>query len=81
MKKVMIYLLLGFTTMLIILYALGWSDLIGNKMLSGNLLKDIKKSFEDYLGAVYYFRYIILIGSVILGLVFYGIKIGIEKLR
>jgi membrane-anchored glycerophosphoryl diester phosphodiesterase (GDPDase) len=81
MKKAMNCLMLGFIIMLILIYALGWFDLIENKMLTGNILKDLKKSFRDYLGAIYYFRYIILIGSILLAFIIYGINIGVEKLR
>lgn len=81
MRAAIIYLSFGLLTMLIILYALGWHDLISNKTLTGDALKDLRKSFKDYPEAIYYFRYIILIGSIILALIFYGVKIGIGKLR
>lgn len=81
MRKAVNYVLLGFIAMLIILYALGWYDLIENKMLTGDVMKDLKKSFKDYFGVLYYFRYIIFVGTIILALIFYGVRIGIEKLR
>lgn len=75
------YFALGVSVMILITYAFGWVDLVNNKMLTGNMLIDLKKSFEDFWGALYYFRYIILVGSIILAFIFYGVKIGIEKLR
>lgn len=81
MRKAMIYLLMGFVVMLIVLYLLGWYDLIQNNNLKDNFFENIKMSFKDYLGAINYFKYIILIGTVILALVFYGLRIGIEKFR
>jgi len=81
MKKIIIYLLLGFLFMLIILYLLSWGDLIANKMLTEDVSENISRSFKDYLASLYYFRYIIFIGSIILALLFYWIKIIILKLR
>lgn len=81
MKKAMNYLLLGFVTILIILYALAWSDLIGNKRLTGNIFKDVGKSFTYFIGWLPYWWLIILIGSVLLGAIFYGIKIGLNKFK
>jgi hypothetical protein len=81
MRKIIIFLLLGFLSMLIVLYALSWSDLISNKMLTDDVSVNFAKSFKDYFASLYYFRYIILIGSIILALLFYGLRIGFAKLR
>lgn len=81
MRKAMIYLLSGFVVMLIVLYLLGWYDLVQNNNLKDNYFENIKLSFKDYFRAINYFKYIILIGSVILALVFYGARLGIEKFR
>lgn len=66
--------------MLITLYALSWSDLIANKMLTDNVSDNIEKSFKDYFASLYYFRYIIFIGTIILALIIYGVRVGIAKL-
>ena len=66
--------------MIVTLYILGWSDLIANNQLSGNILNDIKASFKDFFGVIKYFWVVIIIGSIVLGALFYGIKIGIGKL-
>lgn len=81
MRKFAIYLLLGLLAVLVILYMLAWGDLIGNNQLSGNLLKDIGKSFTYFIGWLPYWWLMIVIGTVALAFLFYGIKLGIGRLR
>ena len=64
--------------MIVILYTLGWSDLITNKQLSGNVLDDIKLSFKDFFGVIRYFWLVILIGSIVLGALFYFMELKLE---
>lgn len=81
MKKILYYLFLGALSMMIILYLAGWDDLIVNKKLTDDLSENLQLSFKDFTAVLFYFRYIILIGSVLLGAVFYGIRIGLNKFK
>ena len=80
MRKMIVYLLFGFLAMIVLLYILGWSDSIANNQLSGNILNDIQASFKDFFGVIKYFWFVIIIGSIVLGAIIYGIKTGIGKL-
>ncbi|MFD0700158.1 hypothetical protein [Myroides pelagicus] len=80
MRKAMIYFFLGLTVMFLFTYIGGLFDDAFRK--TGIWYKDIIGSFKYYvLWVLPYWWLIILIGSVILGTVFYGIKIGIGKLK
>lgn len=81
MRKAINYFLLGLATILVILYCLAWGDLTGNKSLTGYIFKDVGKSFTYFISWLPYWWLLILVGSVILALIFYGIRIGIEKLK
>lgn len=61
------YLLFGLLSMLVIIYVLGWHDMIANGLLS--------KDFMDNDGVIHYFKYDILIGSITIALTLYGIGI------
>jgi len=68
--------------MVLFTYALGWIDLVNNKLLTGNWFRDILKSFSYYIGWVIpYWWLIILIGTIVLSVIMFGIKLGINKLR
>lgn len=80
MKKAMIYFFWGLTVMFLFTYISGLFDDAFRK--TGIWYKDIIGSFKYYvLWVLPYWWLIILIGSVILGIVFYGIKIGVGKLK
>lgn len=80
MKKAMIYFLFGLAVMFLFTYIGGLFDDAFRK--TGIWYKDIIGSFKYYvLWVLPYWWLIILIGSVVLGLVFYGIKIGVGKLK
>jgi hypothetical protein len=81
MKTIVVYLVVGLLSMLTILYLLSWTDLINNKMLTGNILVDFKASFKDYIPSIYYFRYTIFIGTLILALLFCGVISIIKKMN
>lgn len=74
------YFLLGLAVMFLFTYIGSLFDDAFRK--TGIWYKDIIASFKYYvLWALPYWWLIILIGSVVLGLVFYRIKIGIGKLK
>jgi hypothetical protein len=83
MRKLMIYLLLGFTVMFLFTYISGlYDDAFKNTFYTGVWYKDILGSFKYYvLWVLPYWWVIIVIGTVVLALLFYGVRIGIEKLR
>ena len=83
MKKFMIYLLLGFTVMILLTYINGLSDDAFKKTFyTGVWYKDILGSFKYYvLWILPYWWLIILIGTIVLAFLLYGIQIGIEKMR
>ena len=78
MKKIIISFGLGLLTILIILYVLAWVDLTSNEMLVDSTFRNIKESFNYYLNWLPYWWSIILIGTLILGLIFYGVGEGIK---
>jgi hypothetical protein len=60
-------LLIYFGILILITYALGWWDLIGNKQLTGNILKDISRSITYYFtNVIPYWWAVILISGVVL---------------
>lgn len=67
--------------MLVIIYVLGWHDMIANGMLSKHPLDNIRRSFKDYLGAIYYFKYIVLIGTAMIALALYGLRSLVKSAR
>lgn len=80
MKKAMNYLLLGLIVMVLFTYIGGLFDDAFSK--TGTWYKDLIASFKYYVTWVLpYWWLIILIGSIVFALIFYGIQIGIEKLR
>lgn len=53
--------------LILITYAFEWGDLIGNKQLTGNILKDILRSITYYFtDVIVYWWAVILIGGVVL---------------
>jgi hypothetical protein len=83
MRKVMIYLLLGFVIMFLFTYIGGlYDDAFKKTYYTGVWHKDVLGSLKYYvLWVLPYWWLIILIGTVVLALLFYGVRIGIEKLR
>lgn len=45
-------LLFSLMLLLVFTYALAWFELIRNKMLTGNWVRDVRLSFHYYLGSV-----------------------------
>ena len=82
MRKFMIYLLLGFLAMFLFTYVMGlMDDAFTKTYYTGTWYKDILGSFKYYVSWVLpYWWLMILIGSIVLGALFYGLKIGIGKL-
>ncbi len=80
MKKVMSYLLLGLLVMFLFTYITSLYDDAFRK--TGIWYKDIAGSFKYYiLWVLPYWWLIILVGTVLVGLLLYGIKLGIGKLK
>lgn len=80
MKKAMNYFLLGLTAMFLFTYIISIFEDAFQK--TGIWYKDILGSFRYYLYWVLpYWWLIILVGSIILGLIFYGVRVGIGKQR
>jgi len=74
------YFLLGLIAMFFLTYITSLFDDAFRK--TGIWYKDILGSFKYYVFWVLpYWWLIILVGSIILALIFYGVRIGIEKLR
>lgn len=82
MKKYMIYLLLGLLVMVLITFVMGLGDDAYLKTYhTGVWYKDIFSSIKYYvLWVLPYWWLVVLIGSIVLGALFYGAKIGIGKL-
>jgi hypothetical protein len=80
MKKVIKYFLIGLSVMTIFTFLLGLFDDAFQK--TGVWYKDIIGSFKYYFfWVIPYWWFFILIGGVIIGLLSYGIRIGISKLK
>ena len=80
MRKATINLVYGFIVMILITYSFGLRDDAFHK--AGIWYKDLLGSMKYYVTWVLpYWWVIILIGSLVLALVFYGARIGIEKFR
>ncbi len=77
------YFLLGFLVMFLFTFIMGlYDDAFKAVYPFDNWYQGILASFEYYfLWVLPYWWLVILIGSVVIGLLFYGIGIGIEKLR
>lgn len=76
------YIIISLVIMVLLTYVLGWIDLVQNKMLTGNWIKDILKSFSYYISWVIpYWWLIIIIGTIVLALLIFGVKAGINRLR
>lgn len=69
-------LLIYIGILILITYAFGWGDLIGNKQLTGNILKDILRSITYYVTNVliYWWAVIIIGGIVLAGITTIGYK-------
>lgn len=62
-KSLLIYI----GILILITYAFGWGDLIGNKQLTGNVLKDILRSITYYFtDVIIYWWAVIIVGGVVL---------------
>jgi riboflavin transporter FmnP len=80
MRKLMNYLLLGLIAMFLFTYTMGLFDDTFRK--TGVWYKDILASIKYYVTWVLpYWWLIILIGSIVLALIFYGVKIGVDKIK
>jgi riboflavin transporter FmnP len=80
MRRTMNYLLLGLITMFLLTYIMGLFDDSFHK--TGVWYKDILASIKYYVTWVLpYWWLIILIGSIVLALIFYGLKIGLDKIK
>lgn len=80
MKKMINYFFIGLAIMVVLTYLLGLTDDAFRR--TGIWYKDILGSLKYYvLWVLPYWWVIILIGSIVLGLVGFGIKAGISKLR
>jgi hypothetical protein len=65
-KALLIYLCI----LILITYAFAWGDLIGNKQLTGNIFKNILKSFTYYVTDVIVYWWItIIIGAIVLAVI------------
>ena len=82
MRKFLIYILLGLLVMIVVTFIMGLGDdAYTRTYYKGVWYKDIVSSLKYYvLWVLPYWWLMILIGTVILGAVFYGIKLGIGKL-
>lgn len=80
MKKMINYFLIGFVLMVVFTYLLGLSDDAFHR--TGIWYKDIIGSIKYYiLWVLPLWWLIILLGTVIIGILGYGIKFGISKMR
>lgn len=80
MRKAINYFLLGLLVMFLFTYIGGLFDDAFHK--TGVWYKDFLASFKYYVFWVLpYWWLVILIGSIILAFIFYGIRMGIERLR
>ena len=80
MRKLMNYFLLGLMVMILFTYFMGLSDDAFQK--TGVWYKDILGSFKYYVFWVLpYWWLIIIIGAIVIGFVFYGIRVGVSKLK
>jgi hypothetical protein len=80
MKKPMNYLMLSLTIMFLVTYIMSLYDDAFRK--TGIWYKDFLGSFNYYMFWVLpYWWLLILIGSLLLAFFFYGVRIGIEKLK
>lgn len=82
MRKFMIYLLFGFLAMFLFTYIMGlMDDAFAKNYYTGTWYKDIIGSLKYYvLWVLPYWWLMIVIGTIVLGVLFYGLKIGIGKL-
>jgi hypothetical protein len=70
-KYLLIYVCLG----IIVTYAFGWVDLIGNKQITGNVVKDILHSVSYYFtNVLIYWQVLILIGATTLAAITWAIR-------
>lgn len=83
MKKIMTYLFIGFIVMFLFTFISGMYDDAYTRLYhTGVWYKDIVGSFKYYfLWVLPYWWLIIIIGTIVLALLFYGINIGVQKLR
>ncbi|MBX3240740.1 MAG: hypothetical protein KIT80_00110 [Chitinophagaceae bacterium] len=80
MRKAVNYFLSGLIVMFLFTYIGGLSDDAFRK--TGIWYKDFIGSFKYYVFWVLpYWWLIILVGSIILAFIFYGVRTGIKKLR
>ena len=83
MKKMFNYFIIGLAVMIVFtyLFSLG-DDAFSRTYKTGIWYKDIIGSIKYYvLWVLPYWWLIILVGAIVIGLLSYGIKMGIGKLR
>lgn len=81
MKKYMTYLFLGFLGIVLITFVMSLGDDAYLKTYyKGVWYKDVFSSIKYYiLWVLPHWWLMMLIGSIVLGTLFYGVKVGIEK--
>lgn len=83
MRKIINYLLIGFAIMFLFTYISGlYDDAFKQTYHTGVWYNDILGSFKYYfLWVLPYWWFIIIIGSVVLALIFYGLRARIKNLK
>ena len=83
MKKIAIYLLLGFIIIFLLTFLSGLSDDASKKIYyAGIWYNDLIGTFKYYaLWVLPYWWLAIIIGTVLLALIFYVLRIGFVKLK
>lgn len=67
--------------MVLLSYALGWVDLIGNEELTESWWENVKKSFSYYIGWVLpYWWLLIIIGTFSIGSIILLVQFILQKL-
>lgn len=63
-------------------YALGWIDIVSNELLTGNIFKDMLKSFPYYIKWILpYWWFIIILGALLLAIIGLVLRKGLTFLR
>ncbi len=82
MKKMIIYFVVAFVLLFIITFILGLQDdVFKERFYTGVWYNDVFGSLKYYaLWVLPYWWLLLLIGTIVLGLIFYAIRLGIGKL-
>ncbi len=83
MKKIIVYFVIAFVIFFIMTFILGLQDdIFREQFYTGIWYKDIFSSLKYYfLWVLPYWWLLILVGTIVLGFIFYFIKIGLGKLK